>query len=342
MLLPQTSLPKGAKLIKEVVRVLLFFSKRLRRLGVFWVDYHFRIRPDAARIAELLRSRSAELLYLNNQPSSNLEGMLAATSARVPVIQHSRIEATLNAIEVRIANKRLRKIICVSEGVKRSLLDQGIPEAKCVVVHNGIDGRTTPRRPPEQIRREAGAGGVFLIGTVGSLIPRKRIADLLEAVAVLVHEQRKAVKCLIVGTGPEEANLSADARRLGIAERVIFTGFQSDAVSYINAVDIFCLPSEKEGLPRVILEAMLMAKPVVASRVTGSAELVVDGQTGFLLPPGDIRTWADILGRLVDDAALRRSMGDAGRRRVLDGFSIEKYVTGVSAVFDQVSEAGGW
>jgi glycosyltransferase involved in cell wall biosynthesis len=337
--LPRQPPAKGAKLLKETVRVLCFFSKRLRRIGIFLVDCYCRIRPAADRIAEVLRRQHADLLYMNNQPSSNLEGILAARAVGIPVIQHSRIDATLNPIEARIANKWLRKIICVSEGVKQRLVEQGIDTAKCTVVHNGIDANTKPRLSPAEIRMRPQLGDELLIGTVGSLIRRKRVADLIRAVAILVTERQKAVRCLIVGAGPEQASLATEAKRLGIADNVVFTGFQDDAVAYIDASDIFALPSEKEGLPRVVLEAMLMAKPVVASRVIGPSELVVDGVTGYLLPLGEIHQWVDALDRLIEDAALRKRLGQAGRQRVLEHFSIDKYVTGVSRILDEVLES---
>jgi glycosyltransferase involved in cell wall biosynthesis len=337
--LPRRTQTSSAKLLKEAVRVLCFFSKRVRRTGVFLVDYYFRIRPDAARIAEVLRRQHADLLYMNNQPSSNLEGILAARSAGIPVVQHSRSNAALNSIEVSLANKWLRRIICVSEGVKQELIGQDIDPAKCTVVHNGIDTDTKPRVAPAEIRMNLHAGDGVLIGTVGSLMRRKRIADLIRVVATLVRERGKSVSCVIVGAGPEQSNLAAEAERLGVADKVVFAGFQADAVSYINAFDIFALSSEKEGLPRVILEAMLMTKPVAASKVTGVTELVVNGQTGFLLPLGGTRQWVDALERLIDEPALRRRMGEAGRQRVLEQFSIDKYVAGVSAVLDEVLES---
>lgn len=336
LLLPRQPQTKAAKLLKEAVRVLSFFSKPLRRIGVFLVDYYFRIRSDAARIAEVLRRQQADLLYMNNQPSSNLEGILAARAVAIPVVQHNRIDVTLNPIETRIANRDLRKIICVSDGVRQALVEQGIDPAKCIVVHNGIDAVTQPRLSPAEIRASTQTGDELLIGTVGSLIRRKRVADLIRVVAILVKERHKSIRCLVVGSGPELANLTADAQRLGVADRIIFTGFQADAVSYINAFDIFALPSEKEGLPRVILEAMLMAKPVVASRVVGPSELVVDGQTGFLLSLAETRQWADAIEQLIDDPALRRRMGEAGRERVIAEFSIERYVSAVRRVLDEV------
>ena len=141
---------------------------------------------------------------------------------------------------------------------------------------------------------------------------------------------------MIVGDGPEKENLQIEARKKGLHERVIFTGFQSDAISYINVMDIFVLSSENEGLPRVILEAMLMAKPVVACNVTGSSELVIDGETGFLVSVKDPDALAAAMSRLIASSELRNTMGAMGRERVLEKFSMEAYITGVSKIFEEV------
>jgi len=335
--LPRRSPSLLGKLLKEFLRGLLFFNESLRRLGIFFVDYWLRIRPDARRLAETLRARSPRLLYLNNQPSSNLEGILAAQALGIPAMQHARIEATLNPFEVRAANKGLRGIIAVSEGVRRGLVEQGIEPSKCVVVHNGIAIDTAPLLSPAVVRAGWGIGeGEVVIGTAGSLIRRKRIADLIGVVAALIAGGGPSIRCVIVGEGPERENLAAQAERCGLADKVIFTGFQPDGVSYINAFDVFALPSEREGLPRVILEAMLMAKPVVASAVTGPSELVVDGVTGFLLPVGESGAWLDALRRLATDEGLRKQMGVAGRQRVVDVFSIDKCIAAVDAILTRV------
>ena len=101
-------------------------------------------------------------------------------------------------------------------------------------------------------------------------------------------------------------------------------------------MDIFALPSEKEGLPRVILEAMLMAKPVAACDITGPSELVADGETGFLVPVNGADMLANALLKLVASDDLRRRMGEKGRRRVIERFAIDKYVHGVSNIFKEV------
>lgn len=330
--LPRRSPPPLGKLLKEFLRVLLFFNARLRRRGIFCVDYWLRIRPDARRLQETWGRLAPQLVYLNNQPSSNLEGILAARRLGIPALQHARIEATLNPLEVRAANEGLCGIITVSEGVRRSLVKQGIDPSKCVVVHNGIATDTVPLLPPAAVRARWGIGeDELVVGTAGSLIRRKRITDLIHVVARLTGTGYPSIKCMIVGEGPERKRLLAEVKRHGIADHVVLTGFQVDALSHINACDVFAMPSEREGLPRAILEAMLMAKPVVASAGTGSADLVEHGVTGFLLPVGDPRAWLDALRRLATDGVLRKQMGAAGRQRVVDMFSVERYVAGVEA-----------
>lgn len=335
--LPRRPQSLSVKLLKECLRAFLFFSRRLARRAVFRVDYWFRIRQDARRLSEILCRHAPQLLYMNNQPSSNLEGILAAQALGIPAVQHARIEATLNPCEVRAANKGLCGIIAVSEGVRRSLVEQGIDPTKCVVVHNGIATDTVPPIPPAVVRARWGIGeGELVIGTAGSLIRRKRIADLIDVVAALIASGHPSIRCVIVGEGTERENLSAHVGRCGLADTVIFTGFQPDAISYINSFDMFAFPSEREGFGRVILEAMLMAKPVVASAVRGPSELVVDGETGFLVPVGDAEAWLDALRRLAADAGLRKQMGAAGRQRVVDNFSIDRYVAGVEATLARV------
>jgi len=322
------------KVLKELVRTIFFFSKGLKKYLIFFIDYQTRIRNNAERIARILRDRRVDLLYMNNQPSTNLEGIIASKMTGVPALQHSRIETRLNLFEVRAANQWLSKIICVSEGVRDALLERGVDSAKCVVAYNGISSGTEPRRSPEEIKSEWGIGDDdVLIGTVGSLIKRKRIGDLIEAMYMI-----EGVKCLIVGKGPEKEVLLELVKKRGLNDRVIFTGFQTDAVSYINAMDIFVMPSEQEGFPRVVLEAMLMQKPVVAARIRGTEELVANNKTGMLFQRGNTKELAQYLTELLLSPSVGKDMGAAGKKRVVENFSIEKYVNKVQEVIGEVME----
>lgn len=325
---------KYIKVMKEAVRVLLFPSPALKKRYLFNLDYRGRILSDSKRIAAVLKEGGFDLLYMNNQPSSNLEGILAARGLNIPCVQHSRIEVSLNPFEADAVNSSVAKVICVSKGVMEGLVRSGVRAELCRVVYNGIDPSVKPGRSPEELRRELGVPeGSIVIGTVGSLVKRKRVDMILQAMGEL---KNTGTVCLMVGDGPEMESLKETASRLGVTDRVIFTGFSSDPLSYINAMDIFISASEKEGLPRVVLEAMLMGKPVVAIDITGTKELVIDNTTGILLKGGGSASIASAVKGLSGDRARMRSFGDAGRDRVAGEFGIDRYVSGVSAVFDEV------
>ncbi|MEK7308550.1 MAG: glycosyltransferase family 4 protein [Nitrospirota bacterium] len=369
LLLDRDNQPASAKILKEFGRILLFFNRMLRKLWIFGVDYFFRIKKNAESITKLINDLNIDLIYMNNQPSTNLEGIIAAKNTGIKSLLHSRIEAELNFFEINAVNKWLTKMICVSEGVKDSFIKQGVNSSKCVVVHNGIDTTITPAVSPDKTRQELGIkDDEVLIGAVGSLVKRKRFDDLIEAISYLrtqnlptgqtgtEHRTQTTdnppippllkggeggflnkIKCIIVGEGPEREYLQGEIDKNKLNDRVILTGFKSDAISYINAMDIFILPSEREGFPRVILEAMFMEKPVIASRIAGPAELIINGQTGFLFQTGSIKEIAHCISILLSSAQSRREMGQTGKKRIIENFSIEKYIKQVSSVIAEVA-----
>jgi len=347
LLLERFNQPFIVKMLKEFGRTLLFFDKRLRKLHIFWLDYFFRIKKDAEHIARILKDLNIDLLYMNNQPSTNLEGIIAAKNVGIKSLLHGRIEAELNFFEINAANKWLTKMICVSEGVKDSFIKQGIKSSLCTVVHNGIDISITPAIPPDKIRQELGIKeDEIVIGSVGSLVKRKRFNDLIKAISYLPphpsslpygeRNEVRGIKCIIIGDGPEKEALQKEINKNRLDNIVILTGFKSDAISYINAMDIFVLLSEREGLPRVILEAMLMKKPVVAANIAGPTELVADGKTGYLIPLGKFEDAASAVAKLVISPALRKEMGMNGYHRVIKEFTIDNYIQGVEKIFKEI------
>ncbi len=337
LLLEQEKPPFLAKILKEIVRILSFFSKSIQKQLIFYIDRQSRIKKNAKRIASILRSRKIDLLYMNNQPSSNFEGILASEMTSIPSLQHSRIETVLKPAEVKASNRTLSKIICVSEGVKDSFVKQLINNSKCVVVHNGISSETKPLVPSREIKAKLGIADTdIVIGTVGSLIKRKRIKDLIETLHIITTTTDFSVKCVIIGEGPERDNLVHLVKKRNLDNNIIFTGFQIDAVSYINAMDIFVMTSEKEGLSRVILEAMLMGRPVVASNITGASELIVDRENGMLVPLEHTDQFASSIIELIEHPELRKSMGGNAHKRIVDNYSIEKYINGVETVFAEI------
>ena len=331
MFLPRRKKGLCLRIAKEAGRALLFASAELKRRFIFRMDLIARIRPDAQWIASVIRDGGFDLLYMNNLPSTNLEGILAAKEAGIKCVQHSRRALMISGYEAWAVNESVSKVICVSKGVMDCHLKSGVNSEKCVVVYNGIDASSSPAIRPEEVKRRLGVDeGALVIGTVCSLVKRKRVSMLLEAVAAL--KDRGDIRAVIVGEGPDAGALKRKAQALGISGRVVFTGFSSDALSYINAFDIFVLPSGNEGLPRVILEAMLMGKPVAAFDIIGPDELVEDSRTGLLSPDGDLGALAEKISLLAASPEIRREFGARARDRVLKNFSIESYVKGVEEV----------
>ncbi len=328
--------PLTAKLGKELARGLLGWHRFWRRDAVHAIDRRWRILPNAQRIARRLREGRFDLLYLNNQPASNLEGYLAAEAAGVPVVQHCRIDVTLKPVEAAAVNRVARRIICVSQGVADSLAGQGVERDKCVVVHNAIDGR---QALPDAAPLPQVVPGTVVVGSVGSLIARKANDHLLRAAAAVHDRCQVPFHLLLVGDGPERAALESLAAQLHLAERVTFAGFQKAPLPWVAAMDILVLASAKEGLPRAILEAMLLGKAVIASDVVGSRELVRAEATGLLYPYGDVDGLARHLHRLLEHPEQRRRLGEAGRATVLEDYSIERYVSGVEAILGEAAGA---
>lgn len=323
---PPGKQPWWAKLAKELVRGLWRRFPEARQQRLLAIETRWRILPAARQLAARLRTGQFDLLYMNNQPSSNLEGYLAAEMAGIRVVQHCRIEVRLSPFEAAIVNRTAHKILCVSQGVRQSLIESGVSPELCTVVYNAIDGKQA--LPPPVGLPKSGTD-TLVIGSIGSLIKRKANDHLLRAAAQL--RQRCGIPFLIVlvGEGPEQASLEALAGELGLAEQVLFAGFQQMPLAWAAAMDIVVLASAKEGLPRVLLEAMLLGKAAIASDVVGSQELVVHGESGFLYPYGDEASLAAHLQTLLEQPVLRQQFGAAGRQRVVQNFSIERYVSDV-------------
>ena len=195
---------------------------------------------------------------------------------------------------------------------------------------------------PQQFRpQEAAAGapeggnGPVRVLAVGRLVGGKGFALLLDALHALVQRGRD-VALTLVGDGPSRERLHAQAARLGLADRVEWVGAlgQDEIRERYARADVFCLPSFAEGVPVVLMEAMAMAVPVVATRIAGIPELVEDGASGLLVTPGRADELADALGALVDDAGLRARLGAAGREAVRDGYDLRSGTSALRMLFE--------
>ena len=214
------------------------------------------------------------------------------------------------------------KIICVSEAVKNVVIDrEGIEGSRIAVIHNGVDGNHPPSGKQADTRRELGFREDHLIcGMVANYNrPVKGVANFLEAIPAILSAVPSA-RFLFVGGGGEENVLKDKAKTLGIDPYVVFAGYRKDIHRYYEIMDISVLTSFSEGLSLTILESMCYGIPVVATRVGGNPEVVVEGETGYLVPLKDNRTLVERIVRLLQDRNIRIAMGEEGRRQVEQKF----------------------
>jgi glycosyltransferase involved in cell wall biosynthesis len=300
------------------------FADELRARGVP-VDM-IRLRADVdplafTRVTAYL-ARARPLILHTHLVHADVYGQLAGAIASVPLrisTKHGFNEFRENrgfAFADRAVGGLAHMHIAISRGLARYLADvEGFDEETFSIVHYGIVAGDEPTEPPDEPR----------VLCVGRLIPIKGHIVLLRAFA----QARREVPELtlhIAGRGPLEPTLKALARELRIEDAVRFLGFVSPIQRAIDDAAAVVVPSLGEGFGMVALEAMERARAVIAAEIGGLGELVVHGETGLLVPPGEAAPLADALVRIARDPELRRAMGAAGRRRALEHFAEERNV----------------
>ncbi|MBI4169317.1 MAG: glycosyltransferase [Acidobacteria bacterium] len=242
----------------------------------------------------------------------------------------------------RLAYEAADAVIVVSAGLVEFLREaEHLPTRKMVVIVNGVDGRIAGAAPPrDEARRRLGLPPFDpLVGTVGRLAPQKGQIDLLRALPAILAAFPSA-GVVLAGEGPSRGDLESEARRLGIADRVVFLGHRRDVPVVLAALDLFALPSLWEGLPQALLEAMALSLPVVAARATGVADVVSDGETGLLVPARHPAALAGAAISLLRDPVLARRLGASGRRAVLEKHSLAAMASQIDRLYRRVLGEG--
>jgi glycosyltransferase involved in cell wall biosynthesis len=232
-------------------------------------------------------------------------------------------------------------IIAISDHIARFTVARGVRDpARVRRVYHGLDTPDTREldREAQRIRRELGLDADdFLVGNVGRLAPQKGQRHLIEAMPFLLERVPRA-HAVIAGGGDLEDYLRDLARDVGVAECVHVLGPRRDVPALMHALDVFAMPSIWEGFGLVLLEAMAAAVPIVASRVATIPEVVLDGETGLLVPAGDEVALAEALARLANDPLAAHQLGEAGRERLRRQFSIDKMVGDTELLYRELIE----
>jgi glycosyltransferase involved in cell wall biosynthesis len=237
----------------------------------------------------------------------------------------------------RLCLRHYERVICVSEDLQQRCLEYGVSPERCVLIENAIDTVEFSRRLPaaEAKQRLGIPPGQFVLGAVGRLSAEKGFDVLIRAVAGLL-KQGLDVELLIIGDGEQESQLQTLIAELGVGDRVHLLGFRADTMELYQAMDVLALSSYREGLPNVLLEAMALKVPVIATRIAGIPRLVRDGENGLLVEPGETASLADAVKRLHDDAALRALLSQAGRHAIEQRYSFAIRMQKIRALYDKL------
>jgi glycosyltransferase involved in cell wall biosynthesis len=328
-------------------------AELLSRAGVPWIQVA-RLRRRASPIADCralwqlhrrIRGMRVDIVHTHTSKAGFL-GRLAARMAGVPRIVHtphghvfdgyfSPAATRAYILLERLAARWTDRIITLSDGEARDHLRLGIgrPE-QFITIPSGVNLDAVRAASPVSL-----TSGGPVIGTVGRLTPIKGLPYLLDAGPEILRRCPGA-RFLVVGDGEMRPSLEAQARRLGLGDRVVFAGFREDIPAVIAGMDLFVLPSLNEGMGRVLVMAMALGKPIVASRVGGVPELLGDGKAGLLVPPRDPAALAQAILALLHDRARATALADAGRLRV-PRYGVEAMLEALAKVYRELMERDG-
>jgi glycosyltransferase involved in cell wall biosynthesis len=329
----------------------------MERLGHGVVGYDIpnlygrRALRERRRLAGDLRRHRIEIVHTYSF-YPNVFAIPAARLARVPVIMASIRDtgAYLTPIQLRVQRVICRFADCIvanADAVRQWLMAQGYDGDKITIIRNGVDlaafGRSMDGR---RLRHELGLAPQAPVVAVVSRLSRIKGLEYFLAAAAAVATTHPDARFLIVGEGSfQERNyqreLEACAARLGVRDRVTFTGLRHDVPDILSEAAISVLPSLSEGLSNTLLESMAAGVPVIATRVGGNPEAVDEGVTGLLVPPRDSAALARAIRRLLEDRELAMRLGRAARRRATEHFSLESMVRATERLYVALLDAKG-
>jgi len=283
-----------------------------------------RVRPDVVHthtyfphIVARPAARLADVPVVVSSIQTNLAQGRGLSGGGSPL--RSKLVPRLVAFTDRFADR----FFVVSRDIEEEYLRRGMPQRKVSYVPNGVH----PERFAADVDREAVKreldidADACVVGTACSLVPRKRV-DLVINLAMQLGSKLPNVVVLIVGDGPERSNLERLAEDSGVAEKVRFVGARNDVHRILPAMDVFVLASTMEGTSLALMEAMASGTPCVATAVGGTPEIITDGESGLLVPPGDMPSLSKAVLELLEDDGLRETLAQEGQQRIRRNYNV--------------------
>lgn len=291
------------------------------------------------RLRHLMRTERPDLVHIHSRRGADVWGGIAARWAGVPCVLSRRVDNPEAPWVVNLKYRLYDHVITISDGIRQVLLSERLAPQRVTCVRSAVDA--TPylqdyRPTTHQLKAELGLPeSTLLVGTVAQLIPRKGHRHLLAALPqVLVQHPHTQV--LVFGRGPLESELRQAIQAQGLSDHVRLMGFRDDLPNLLGCLDLLVHPADMEGLGVSLLQASAAQVPIIATRAGGMPEAVQHGVNGLLIEPGDVAGLTVAMNQLLGDAPLRQRMGQAGRQRVLDEFSIGSMCEGNLAIYRKV------
>ena len=308
-------------------------------LNRYTLPHFLRALP---RLTVRIAREKPALLHANTNFTAAYAGVISKLT-RIPSVGHIRDIEPLGRMG-RWAVRQNTKLIAISEAVKQYLRAERIPAPQLVRVYDGVDlGQYRPHKVGSDLVKWGPLDEKHdvIVGIIGQIGARKGHRYLLEA-AWMLTQTHPHVRFWIVGKEPVQRQrayteeLEEYIRNYHLQRYVKFWGFRPEITELLAKIDILALPSLQEPFGKIVIEAMAMAKPVVAANVGGVPEIVVDGETGLLVPPADADAFRQALEQLIPNRAKREQMGRAGRQRVERLFTLEQNVRATEQVYADI------
>jgi glycosyltransferase involved in cell wall biosynthesis len=321
-------------------------GEEIRKTGtpvaVLGLNPGMRRPQDVGGIRRYLRETRPQIVHTFLLTAS-LYGRLAAILERVPIVIGTEVNMYANkkphhAIAERLLMRGTDRVIASAEAVREFYIRQVHADpAKVDVIYNAVDFSqarpSTPHAQKATVRASLGVpAGALVVGVIARLTEQKGHRFLFDALAGTPTLAN--VHLLVIGGGERRDALAGQVDALGLSARVHFLGPRRDLGDLLGAMDVFVMPSLWEGLPLSLVLAMGASLPVVATAVAGIPEVVDDGRTGLLVPPGDSAALGAALGRMAADPMLRERLGREAQASVLPRFGIDRYVSSVTDLYD--------
>lgn len=325
------------------------FAERVREKGIEVILWDMptartvnliKLAQKAVELGSIIQKCGADIVHTNGSRAQFYASLALMGRKDIPLIWHARETIRDNYLYDRFLAASAARIICVSSSVAMEKFGRyPFLKNKLDIIYNGVDVDKFKKDEEGRLefRRKLSVGEKdILMGIVGLIVPLKGHIGLLEALRMLRGEYSD-IKLVICGKVIDESyadSIKETIENAGLKDSVFFMEGSSDIKAVLSALDIFVIPSQREGFSRVLLEAMACALPIIATSVSGNIEAIVQDESGILVPYGDPASLAGSIERLLEmDVAGRKKLGENARQRAASNFSIESHVAKVQDLY---------